>query len=54
MMSTKDEIMKGIFELLAEIAEREKKKAINKDEYVDAAILQISESLFKEAKKSIK
>lgn len=53
-MSAKDEIMKGLLELLAEIAEREKKKAINNDEYIDAAMLQIFESLSKEARKSIK
>lgn len=54
MMSTTDEIMKGMFGLFAEIAEREKKKAINEDEYIDAAMLQIFESLSKEARKSIK
>jgi hypothetical protein len=53
-MSTKDEITKGILELLAEIAEREKKKAINKDDYFDAFLAQILESWFKDARKSIK
>jgi hypothetical protein len=52
-MSTKDEIMRGMFELLAEIAEREKKDAIDADEYIDAAFLQIFESLLKGARNSL-
>ena len=53
-MPEKDEITKGILDLLAEIAAREKKKAINKDEYLDAAIATVLEIWFKEARKSIK
>jgi hypothetical protein len=53
-MPEKEKITKGILELLAEIAAREKKKAVNKDEYVDAFVAQFLESMFKEASKSIK
>jgi len=52
-VSSKDEITKGVLELLAEIANREKKKAVNRDDYFDAFIAQVLESWFKEARKSI-
>lgn len=52
-MTTKDEITKGVLELIAEIANREKKKAVNRDDYFDACIAQVLESWFKEASKSI-
>jgi hypothetical protein len=51
-MST-NEITKGILDLLSGIAEREKQKAINKDEYFDAFLAQILESWFKNARKSV-
>jgi len=51
-MST-DEITKGVLDLLAEIAKREKQKAINKDEYFDAFLAQILENWFKDARKSL-
>ena len=53
-MSAKDEITRSVLELLAEIANREKKKAVNRDDYFDAFIAQVLESWFKEARKSIK
>jgi hypothetical protein len=53
MLSTTNEIMKGLFGLAAEIAEREKKKAINEDNYINATVLQICESLSKDVRKSI-
>jgi hypothetical protein len=53
-MPEKEQITKGILELLAEIAAREKKKAINKDEYFDAFLATVFESWFKEASKSVK
>ena len=53
-MSAKDEITKGVLELLSEIANREKKKAVNRDDYLDAFIAQVLESWFKEARRSIK
>lgn len=52
-MSAKDEITKGILELLSDISNREKKKAVNRDEYFDAFIAQVLESWFNEARKSI-
>jgi hypothetical protein len=52
-MTEKEEITKAVLELLAEIAARERKKAINKDEYLDAAVATILEVWLKEARKSI-
>jgi hypothetical protein len=51
-MST-NEITKGVLNLLAEIAEREKQKAIKKDEYLDAFLAQILEGWLREARKSL-
>jgi len=42
-----------VMELLAEIANREKKKAVSRDDYFDAFIAQVLESWFKDARKSI-
>jgi hypothetical protein len=53
-MSTNDEITKGVLELLAEIAKREKEKAVKKDNYVDAFFAQLFEGWLKEARKSLK
>jgi len=47
-----NEIAKGILDLLAGIAEREKKNAISKREYVDAGVATALEVIFKEARKS--
>jgi len=44
---------KGVLELLTEIASREKKKAVEKNEYIDAFLAQILESYFKGARKSL-
>jgi len=52
-MSGKDETTKDVLELLSEIANREKKKAVNRDDYFDAFIAQVLESWFKEARNSI-
>jgi hypothetical protein len=53
MMSVNNEITKGVLELLVEIANREKKKAITRDDYFDAFLAQVLESWFKDARKSI-
>jgi hypothetical protein len=52
-MST-NEITKGVLDLLAQIAEKEKKKAVNKNEYFDAFVAQLFESWLKDARKSLK
>ena len=52
-MTNEDEVTKALCRLLAEIAEREKKKAIQKDDYGGALIASFVEGLFKEAEKSI-
>jgi hypothetical protein len=52
-MTTEDEIKKGLLELFAEIAKREKKKAIGEDDYLKASLASVLESLFKDARKSI-
>lgn len=52
-MTTQDETAKLILELLAEIAKREKKKAIERDEYFDAFFATILEGWFRDARKSI-
>lgn len=51
-MST-NEITKGVLDLLAEIAEREKKKAVDKNEYFDAFLAQILKGWLTEARKSL-
>lgn len=51
-MTEGSEIGKAICRVLAEIAEREKKKAIQNDEYGDALVATILKSLFKEAELS--
>ena len=53
MPENKNEIAKGILELLAGIAEREKKNAIDKREYGDASVATVFETIFKEARKSL-
>jgi hypothetical protein len=40
---SKDEITRGVLDLLADIAKREKQKAINKDEYFDAFLATLFE-----------
>ena len=53
-MTDGDEMLKALCNLVAEIAEREKTKAVQKDEYVDAAILTVVRQVFKEAGRSVK
>lgn len=52
-MTEREEITKAVLELLAEIAARERKKAINRDEYLDAAVATVLEVWLKEARKSM-
>lgn len=52
-MTDEEEIGKALCRVFAEIAEREKKKAIQKDDYGGALIASFIEGLFKEAEKSI-
>lgn len=53
-MSDGNEIGKAICSVLAEIAEREKKKAILHDNYGDALVATIFKGLFKEAELSFR
>ena len=48
------ELGKALCRLLAMIAEREKKKAINSDDYGTALVVTIFEGLFKEAELTIR
>jgi hypothetical protein len=52
-MPENNEIAKGLLNLFAEIAEREKKNAISKREYGDASVATVLEIIFKEARKSL-
>lgn len=52
-MTNGDEIGKALCRTLAEIAEREKKKAIQKDDYGGALIASFLEGLFKDAEKTM-
>ncbi len=52
MLEKSDEISKALCRVLAEIAEREKKKAIQNDEYGNALVATIFEGLFREAERS--
>jgi len=47
------ELNKALCRLLREIAEREKKKAINSDDYGAALVATIFEGIFKEAELAI-
>jgi len=49
-----NKILKALCNLVAEISEREKKKAVQNDEYVDAAVLTVVREVFKEAGRPIK
>jgi len=51
-ISGENEIEKALCRALAEIAEREKKKAIHVDNYGNALIAGFMEGLFREAEKS--
>jgi len=51
-MSGENEIEKALCRVLAEIAEREKKKAIQNDNYGNALIAGFVEGLFREEEKS--
>jgi hypothetical protein len=48
------ELSKALCRLLGEIAEREKKKAINSDDYGTALVATIFEGIFKEAELTIR
>lgn len=50
---TNEEITRMIYRTLIEISEREKKKAIQGDDYSTALIATVFEALFREAEKSI-
>jgi len=52
-MTNGEEIGKALCRAIAEIAEREKKKAIQKDDYGGALIASYLEGLFKEAEKTM-
>jgi len=52
-MTDGDEIAKALCRLFTEIAERERKKAIQKDDYGTALIASFAEGFFKEAERSI-
>jgi hypothetical protein len=52
-MSGKDDITKGILELLTEIAKNEKLKAVKRSDYFDASVAQLFESMFKNARNSM-
>jgi hypothetical protein len=47
------ELNKALCRLLIEIAEREKKKAINSDDYGTALVASIFEGIFKEAEVAV-
>lgn len=51
-MTDGNEVGKAFCRVLAEIAEREKKKAIQNDDYGSALIATMLESFFKEAERS--
>ena len=53
-MSGGEEITAAVYRALAQIAEREKQKAIRKDDYGSAFFISILEGIFKEAEKSVK
>jgi hypothetical protein len=52
-MPAKDDITKGVLELLTEIAKNEKQKAVKRSDYFDASVAQLFESMFKGARDSI-
>jgi hypothetical protein len=52
-MTDGDEIGKALCRTFFEIAEREKKKAIQNDDYGVALVASIFEGVFKEAEKSL-
>jgi len=52
-MSNEDEIGKALCRVLAEIAENEKAKAIQNDDYGNALIASVVEGFFKNAEKSL-
>lgn len=51
-MTEGDEIGKALCRVIAEIAERKKKKAIQNDDYGSALVATIFEGFFKEAERS--
>ena len=53
-MSGGEEIVAAIYRTLTQIAEKEKRKAINEDDYGSAFLIGILEGIFKEAERSVK
>lgn len=53
-MTESSEISKALCKVLAEIAERERKKAVQDDNYGDALVASIFEGIFREAERSFK
>ncbi len=51
-MTVENEIKKAFCKTLAEIAEKEKKKAIQNNEYIDAIFAGFVEGFFKQAERS--
>lgn len=51
-MSGENEIKKALCKTLAEIAEKEKRKAIQNGEYMDAICAGFAEGFFKQAERS--
>jgi hypothetical protein len=51
-LSGENEIKKALCKTLAEIAEKEKKKAIQNGEYMDAMIASFAEAFFRQAERS--
>lgn len=52
-MTNEDEVAKALLRLLAEIANKERRKAVESEEYFKAFIASVLEGYFKEAEKSI-
>lgn len=48
-----NEVAKALLRLLAEIANKERRKAVESEEYLEAFIASVLEGYFKEAEKSI-
>ena len=52
-MTNGDEFSKALLKLLVEIAEREKKKAVQNDDYGRALAITVVKEIFAEAERSI-
>ena len=51
-MADEDEVAQALCRVLTEIAEREKRKALQRDDYGSALVASIFEGIFKEAEHS--